>query len=83
MKQRIITGIIAAAIFIPFVVYGKLPFTIGVYGLALIALYEILRMKGIKIYSIPGLIGAFILFSILMPPEWTVYVDRVYNLFKI
>ena len=74
MKQRIITGIIAAAIFIPFVLYGKLPFTLGVYALALVALYEILRMKEIKIYSIPGILGAFMLFSILMPPQWTVSV---------
>ncbi|CAM5185630.1 Phosphatidate cytidylyltransferase OS=Ureibacillus acetophenoni OX=614649 GN=SAMN05877842_101505 PE=3 SV=1 [Ureibacillus acetophenoni] len=75
MKQRIITGLIAAAIFIPFVVYGNLPFTIGVYGLALVALYEILRMKGIKIYSLPGLIGTLIVFSILMPVDWATYIE--------
>lgn len=85
MKQRIITGVIAAAIFIPFVVYGKLPFTIGVYGLALVALYEILRMKGIKIYSIPGLIGTLLLFSILMPPELAVYLQELtsYSKFEL
>lgn len=76
MKQRIITGLIAAALFIPFVVYGKLPFTIGVYGLALVALYELLRMKGIKIYSVPGIIGAFILCSVLLPNDWAIHVEQ-------
>ncbi|HWL23654.1 MAG TPA: phosphatidate cytidylyltransferase [Ureibacillus sp.] len=77
MKQRIITAVIAAAIFIPFVVYGNLPFTIGVYGLAIVALYEILHMKGIKIYSVPGLIGLLILFSVLMPNDWADYLEEM------
>lgn len=67
MKQRIITGVVAAAIFIPFVILGKVPFAIIVYAMAAIGLFEILRMKKISIFSIPGLIGLFALFSILMP----------------
>lgn len=67
MKQRIITGVVAAAVFIPFVVYGNWPFTVLVYALAAIGLFEILRMKGISIFSIPGIIGVLSLFAILMP----------------
>lgn len=67
MKQRIITGVVAAAVFIPFVIYGNWPFTVLVYALAAIGLFEILRMKGISIFSIPGIIGVLSLFAILMP----------------
>lgn len=70
MKQRIITGVVAAALFIPFVVIGNLPFTLLVYLVAAIGLYEILRMKGISIFSIPGLIGALTLFALLFPKPW-------------
>nr|WP_106784254.1 phosphatidate cytidylyltransferase [Lysinibacillus timonensis] len=77
MKQRIITALIAAALFIPFVVYGDLPFTLGVYALAAVALYEILRMKGISIFSVPGLLGIFVLFATLMPSEWSLYVEEI------
>lgn len=80
MKQRIITGVIAAALFIPFVIYGGWPFTVVVYALAAVAMYEILRMKHLSIFSVPGIIGTLSLFAILMPVsleeqilEWTSY----------
>lgn len=67
MKERIITAVIAAALFIPFVVYGQLPFTILVFVLAAIGLFEMLRMKGLSLFSIPGVIGLLLLFTIVMP----------------
>ncbi|WP_042471979.1 phosphatidate cytidylyltransferase [Bacillus ndiopicus] len=67
MKQRIITAVIAAALFIPFVVYGQWPFAILVYAMAAVGLYEILKMKGITIFSVPGILGALTLFTILLP----------------
>ncbi|MCP1144078.1 phosphatidate cytidylyltransferase [Lysinibacillus endophyticus] len=72
MKQRIITAIIAAALFIPFVIYGNLPFTILVYVIAAVGLYELLRMKEIPIVSIPGIIGLLTVFSILLPEKYTI-----------
>ena len=70
MKQRIITGVVAAALFIPFVIYGQLPFTVLVYALAAVGMFEILRMKGISIFSIPGILGLLALFSLLLPQKW-------------
>lgn len=70
MKTRIITGVVAAALFIPFVVYGKLPFTLLVYVIAAVGIYEILRMKQIVIYSVPGLLSLFATFAMLMPNTW-------------
>lgn len=83
MKQRIITAIIAAAFFIPFVVYGKLPFTILVYVMATVGMFEILRMKGISAFSVAGLLGFFALFSLLLPDAWATRVLEITNYTKL
>lgn len=81
MKQRIITGVVAALFFIPFVVYGKIPFTVLVYLMAIIGLYEIVRMKGISIFSIPGFISILTIAAILMPKsfEETIHQYTTYS----
>ncbi|WP_088005957.1 phosphatidate cytidylyltransferase [Indiicoccus explosivorum] len=71
MKQRIITGLIAAGLFIPFVLIGGLPFTLLVYALAAVALHELLRMKGQYLLSISGLISMAMMFMLLVPSHWT------------
>ncbi|WP_332648340.1 phosphatidate cytidylyltransferase [Lysinibacillus sp. 54212] len=83
MKQRIITGVVAAALFIPFVIYGKLPFTILVYAIAFVGIYEILRMKGIHIMSVPGVLSLLATATLLMPSEWTEMVQKVTTYSKI
>lgn len=70
MKQRIITAVIAAALFIPVVILGGMPFTLLVYALAAVGLFEILRMKGLSIFSIHGFITLFALFMLMMPHKW-------------
>ena len=71
MKQRIITAVIAAALFIPFVVYGNLPFTILVYLIAAIGIVELLKMKDIPLLSIPTLIGVLLTFILLLPSTFS------------
>lgn len=65
MKQRIITAILALIIFLPFVIYGDWPFTIFVYFLATIALFELTKMRKINFYSIPSLATVLILWIAL------------------
>lgn len=77
MKQRILTAILAAALFLPFVIYGKLPFTIFVYLLASIALHELLKMKKISLASIPGLVSLVILWVLLIPTSYITILDGV------
>lgn len=77
MKQRIITAIVAAALFIPFVIYGHWPFALLVYAMATVGLYEILKMKQISIFSLPGVLGVLILFTILMPTELATKIYEV------
>ncbi|MBU5253755.1 phosphatidate cytidylyltransferase [Lysinibacillus capsici] len=77
MKQRIITAIIAATLFIPFVIYGKVPFAILVLAMAIVGFYEILKMKGISIFSVPGFLGLITLILLVIPKDWS---ERVVEL---
>lgn len=67
MKQRIVTGIIAAALFLPIVMYGGWPFVILVYIMSATAVVEALRMKGIPAISLPALLSVLLSFMLLMP----------------
>lgn len=67
MKTRTITAVIAMLIFIPIVVFGGWPMLITVYLLALTALYEILKMNRIHIFSIPGILSLIALSIIILP----------------
>ncbi|KEF39910.1 CDP-diglyceride synthetase [Schinkia azotoformans MEV2011] len=72
MKTRILTAIIAAAIFLPLVIIGETPFVILVYLLGTIALKELLRMKKIQVLSLPGLIGFIFLWVLLIPHSFLI-----------
>ncbi len=67
MRTRTITAVIAMLIFIPIVVIGSWPMLIAVYLLGLTALYEILKMNRIHIFSIPGILSLIALSIILLP----------------
>lgn len=67
MKQRIITAVIAMVVFIPLVVIGNWPFTIAIYLMATIGLFELLRMRGINLFSVPGILTWFALAVLLIP----------------
>ncbi|MDZ5473446.1 phosphatidate cytidylyltransferase [Bacillus sp. 31A1R] len=75
MKQRIITAIIAAAVFVPIVIWGGVPFIILAYVLASVALYELLKMRNLKLLSIPGLISLAVLWIFLLPEQFQEFLD--------
>lgn len=70
MKQRILTGVVAAAVFLPIVYFGGLLFILLTYLLATVGLYELLKMKKLSLFSIPGLLSAFLLWVILFPQQY-------------
>jgi phosphatidate cytidylyltransferase len=70
MKQRIITGVVAAALFLPIVFYGGLPFVFLTYFLATVGLYELLKMKKLSIFSVHGLLTVLFLWVILFPEQY-------------
>jgi phosphatidate cytidylyltransferase len=77
MKQRIVTGVLAAALFLPIVFYGGLPFVLLTYFLATVGLYELLKMKKLSIFSVHGLLSVLFLWVILFPKQY----DQVLNTF--
>ena len=71
MKQRIITGAIALALFLPIVLLGGPVFTILVYIIAAVGLYEMLRMKGVNLFSFASIVSFLLLFLLLLPSSFT------------
>lgn len=69
MKERIIWGGIAAAVFIPFLIIGSLPFQLFVGGLAMIAVSEMLKMKGLEIFSFEGVLAMLAAFVLTIPMD--------------
>ncbi len=45
--------------------------------MAAVGLFEILKMRGISLFSIPGIVTLLALFVILMPMDWTDYIQNV------
>ncbi|MGE8204050.1 phosphatidate cytidylyltransferase [Heyndrickxia sp. NPDC080065] len=77
MKQRIITAIIAAAIFIPIVIYGNLPLVILSYLMGTVALYELLKMRKMSIFSFQGIISLILLWIILVPKQYIKVIENL------
>ncbi|QIW79866.1 phosphatidate cytidylyltransferase [Bacillus tequilensis] len=71
MKQRILTGVLAAIVFLFLVIVGKLPFTVLIYVMGSVALFELLRMKKLKLVSLPGVIGLLLLWLFLLPSQYS------------
>ncbi|MBC1563983.1 phosphatidate cytidylyltransferase [Listeria booriae] len=82
MKTRIITAIVALAVFLPFVIYGGLPFELLSMLLAAIALYEILVMTKQKLVSVNGIITLVLTLTVAAPSrflEWLKDYDITQN----
>ncbi|WP_243386894.1 phosphatidate cytidylyltransferase [Bacillus kexueae] len=82
MKTRIITAVVAAALFIPIVFIGGIPFTILIYMMASVGLFELLRMKKIPILSIPGVVSLLILWVLLFPSRYIELLNDI-NISKV
>lgn len=70
MKQRIVTGVLAAALFLPVVIFGGIPFILVTYVLATIGLFELLRMKQMQIVSPEGIMSTLLVWGLLARESW-------------
>ncbi|WP_316568517.1 phosphatidate cytidylyltransferase [Neobacillus sp. YIM B06451] len=70
MKQRIITAVIAAALFLPIVIVGGLPIVLLAYLLASVGLYELAKMKNIKLVSFPGIVSLLTMWLLILPKDY-------------
>lgn len=71
MKQRVISAVVAIIIVVPLIIYGGLPFYIGVSILGLIGFYEMLKAKKTE-KDIPNImkILCMLVFIIIMMDNW-------------
>ncbi|RDU38579.1 phosphatidate cytidylyltransferase [Neobacillus piezotolerans] len=77
MKQRIITAVIAAALFLPIVIVGGLPIVFLAYALASIGLYELARMKNIKLVSFPGVVSLLAMWILILPEDYNGFLASI------
>lgn len=86
MKQRVIYGGIAAAIFLGFLIFGGLPFQILVGLMAMIGVAELFRMKQLEVFSFEGLLAMLAAFVLAVPLETylsTLPVDASFSGFTL
>ncbi|MGD8191049.1 phosphatidate cytidylyltransferase [Brevibacillus ginsengisoli] len=67
MKQRIVTGVIGGIIFLTLVYLGGMWYSLLLLLLALIGLFEFLRMAGLSPFSFTGLLSYLLMLSITWP----------------
>ncbi|GGE46286.1 phosphatidate cytidylyltransferase [Pullulanibacillus camelliae] len=69
MKQRIITGVLAGALFLAFLIIGRVPFALFSAMMGIIAFLECIHMAKIKRASLPGIVGGIAVFLMVLNPE--------------
>ena len=67
MKQRIVTGLIGGAGFLFLIYVGEAWYSLLIVLLAVIGLYEFIRMAGLQMFWLPGVLGYVLMGSILWP----------------
>ncbi|RYM07155.1 phosphatidate cytidylyltransferase [Sporolactobacillus sp. THM7-7] len=78
MRQRIITGVLAGALYLVVLVIGSIPFTLLATVIAVIAYMELAAMKKLGVFSPEVLIGALCVSAIVLGawPGDDVFPDR-------
>jgi phosphatidate cytidylyltransferase len=77
MKQRIITAVIFGAILISLTLMGGIPFVILAYLFATIAVYELLKMRKLKLFSFSGIITLIALWIFLLPAKYLYLLEPI------
>ena len=69
LQKRTLFAVLALAIFLPVLFVGGLLLQIGIGLLAMLAVHELLHMKGLKTMTIEGTLTLFATFSLTIPLE--------------
>lgn len=77
MKQRIITALVFGAILISLTIIGGIPLVILAYLLASIAVYELLKMRKLKLFSFSGILSLIVLWIFLIPSKYQYVLDYI------
>ncbi|EEU30682.1 phosphatidate cytidylyltransferase [Limosilactobacillus coleohominis 101-4-CHN] len=79
MKTRVITAIVALAIFIPLILIGHLPLTIAAIALAIVAMSEILIMKKMFLTSFAAIMSYLGVAIVTVPQSWLAWLPDHFN----
>lgn len=81
MKQRVITAVVALALLIPILWVGGVAVEVTGAVLAVVAVYELFRMKGLNIISFEGIVSAFGAILLVLPKaRWFAFLpDKTDN----
>ena len=77
MKQRIITAVVAMALFLPILIYGNLPFLFLIYAMATVGLYELIKMKRLPMMTISTLLSFLMLWVLLIPDRFDSFFSMI------
>lgn len=79
LKQRIITGVIAGALFLGLVILGDWPFGILVFALGTIGYFELIKMKKFNLYSAQCVLGLILTWLAITPYDLAIQIfpDRI------
>ena len=77
MRTRIITAVVALAIFIPLIVYGHWPLTIAAVALGIVAMSEILVMKKMFVISFEAIVSYLGVALLILPDSWLDFLPSV------
>ena len=69
LQERTLFAVLALAIFLPVLFAGGLLLQIGIGLLAMLAVHELLHMKGLKTMTIEGVLTLFATFALTIPLE--------------
>ena len=70
MKERIISAVVAIAVFLPIAIWGGWAFLLLAYAMATIGLIELFKMRKYSLVSGQGVISLILLWIILMPQQY-------------
>jgi phosphatidate cytidylyltransferase len=70
LRTRVITAVVALAIFIPLILIGSWPLTIAALALGVVAMGEITTMKKMFVTSFPALISFLGVCLVIAPANW-------------
>ncbi|MDK4210729.1 phosphatidate cytidylyltransferase [Enterococcus mundtii] len=84
MKQRVITAVVALALFIPIIWIGGIGLELVAALLAVVGVYELFRMKGLTLLSFEGVLSAIGAVFLVLPKErWFFFLPEQTNEFML
>ncbi|MBF8808188.1 MAG: phosphatidate cytidylyltransferase [Enterococcus lacertideformus] len=77
MRQRVITAVVALALFIPIIWIGGMAIEFVAALLAVVGVYELFRMKGLTLLSFEGILSAIGAVILVLPKErWFLFLPE-------